>query len=104
MPVESASTLASMFAASDWGVKATYKNKGARFPISGIFDDNYADVNVAEVEFASTTPIFTLPTASLPCEPVIGDMIIIDCDKYTVRNFRADGTGVTVLHLQEDTD
>lgn len=104
MAVERAADLKAMFAATDWGVSATYKNKGARFPISGIFDNAYVDVDIAEADFASSTPILTMPTDSLPCEPVIGDTVIIDCDTYTVRNFRADGTGVTILHLQVSTD
>lgn len=104
MAVERAADLISMFAATDWGVNAIYRNKGKRFGITGIFDNNYVDVDVAEVEFASSTPIFTIPTAALPCDPAIGDTLVIDCNSYTIRNFKADGTGVTTLHLQVSTD
>ena len=84
-----------MFAAADWGVAAIYKNKGARFSIVGIFDNAYQIVDVAEAGFSSSVPIFTIPTAALPCKPALGDLLFIDCDKYIVRNFKADGTGVT---------
>lgn len=94
----------SMFAPSDWGVIATYKNRRSRYPIKGIFDNQYELVDVAEVGFSSSTPIFTIPTSALPCKPVIGDLLTIDCETYTVRNFRADGTGVTILTLEVDTD
>jgi hypothetical protein len=100
MTFESSFDRASMFSPSDWGRKAVYRNKGKRFTISGIFDSNYQLVDVAEVGFSSSTPIFTIPTAALPCKPVVGDLLFIDCDQYTVRNFKADGTGVTVLVLE----
>ena len=100
MTFESSFDRASMFSPSDWGRKAVYKNKGKRFTINGIFDSNYQLVDVAEVGFSSSTPIFTIPTAALPCKPVVGDLLFIDCDQYTVRNFKADGTGVTVLVLE----
>ena len=100
MTFESSFDRASMFSPSDWGRKAVYKNKGKRFTINGIFDSNYQLVDVAEVGFSSSTPIFTIPTAALPCKPVVGDLLFINCDQYTVRNFKADGTGVTVLVLE----
>lgn len=100
MTFESSFDRASMFSPSDWGRKAVYKNKGKRFTINGIFDSNYQLVDVAEVGFSSSTPIFTIPTAAVPCKPVVGDLLFIDCDQYTVRNFKADGTGVTVLVLE----
>lgn len=100
MTFESSFDRASMFSPSDWGRKAVYKNKGKRFTINGIFDSNYQLVDVAEVGFSSSTPIFTIPTAALPCKPVVGDSLFVDCDEYTVRNFKADGTGVTVLVLE----
>jgi len=100
MTFESSFDRASMFSPSDWGRKAVYRNKGKQFTISGIFDSNYQLVDVAEVGFSSSTPIFTIPTAALPCKPVVGDLLFIDCDQYTVRNFKADGTGVTVLVLE----
>lgn len=100
MTFESSFDRASMFSPSDWGRKAVYRNKGKRFTINGIFDSNYQLVDVAEVGFSSSTPIFTIPTAALPCKPVVGDLLFIDCDQYTVRNFKADGTGVTVLVLE----
>lgn len=100
MTFESSFDRASMFSPSDWGRKAVYKNKGKRFTINGIFDSNYQLVDVSEVGFSSSTPIFTIPTAALPCKPVVGDLLFIDCEQYTVRNFKADGTGVTVLVLE----
>lgn len=89
---------------TQFGSEAIYKNRKSRYKITGIFDEPYQGVNVAEVEFASASPIFTIPTAALPCRPEYGDKLLINCEEYKVRNFRADGTGVTVLHLEFLTD
>lgn len=94
----------SMMAASDWGVAAIYKSQGKRFPIVGIYDRDYQLVDVAEVGFSSSTPIFTIPTAALPCRPRVGDNLYIGTESFTVRNFKADGTGVTVLTLEVMTN
>jgi hypothetical protein len=85
---------------TQFGIKAIYKNKNNRASVIGIFDSPHQGVNVAEVEFSSSTPIFTLPTKTLPCKPTIGDLMLFDDDTYTVRNFRADGTGMTTLQLE----
>jgi hypothetical protein len=45
-----------------------------------------------------------LPTKALPIEPVEGDKVIIECQAYTVRNFKSDGTGITTLVLEESTE
>lgn len=100
MPVETAADRASMCAASDWGSAAIYKSANKRYPVQGIFDSDYQSVNVADVEFASTEPVFHFPTASLPCRAAIGDLIYIGEDIYTVRNIENDGTGITRLRLE----
>jgi hypothetical protein len=89
---------------SDAAIPFVYKNKGTRYNLKGIFDDAYQGVSVAEVEFASSQPMIMLPTNALPVVPVVGDKVIIECQQYTVTDFRADGTGVTALMLEFDTD
>jgi hypothetical protein len=91
-------------APTEFGNTAIYKSRGSRKEIRGIFDEPYQGVNIAEVEFASATPIFTLPTKSLACKPSIGDVLLLKGDTYTVRNFRSDGTGMTVLQLELATN
>lgn len=104
MAVESKLDRLSMLSLGDWGVRAVYRNKGKRFDIIGIFDNDYAGVNVAEVEFASSAPMFYIESSTLPCKPIIGDRLYIADDVYTVRNFRPDGTGMTVLQLEVTLD
>jgi hypothetical protein len=101
MAVETQRDRLAMLTLGDWGVRAKYQNKGKRFDIIGIFDNDYTAVNVAEnSEFASSTPLFYIESNSLPCAPVIGDKLIIHDEIYIVRNFRPDGTGITVLQLE----
>jgi hypothetical protein len=89
---------------SDAAIVFAYKNKGTRYNLKGIFDDTYQGVSVAEAEYASSQPMIMLPTSALPIEPVVGDKVIVECQQYIVTDFRADGTGVTTLMLEFDTD
>lgn len=102
MAVESTSDIYAMF--SDAAVTFTYKSRGTRYMLRGIFDNDYIDIEVDEPEFASSQPRIMLPTAALPCEPVAGDRVWHDEEVYIVRNFQDDGTGVTVLILEVTTD
>jgi hypothetical protein len=89
---------------TQFGAKAIYKSRRARVSLLGIFDSPHQGVNVAEVEFSSNTPVFTLPTKTLPCKPTIGDLLLFDKETYTIRNFRSDGTGMTTLQLEVATN
>ena len=89
---------------SDAAVGVIYKRGKKRFDVRGILDSPYQGVNVAEVEFASDRITLTLPTAALPTGAAEGDVIIQDCNAYIVREMHPDGTGVTVLVLEETTD
>ena len=89
---------------SDAAISFAYKRKRTSYNLKGIFDDAYQGVQVAESEFASSQPVIMLPTKALPIQPVEGDKVIIECQAYTVRNFKSDGTGVTTLVLEESTE
>lgn len=102
MTVESASDILAMF--SDAAVTFTYKSRGTRYVMRGIFDNDYLDVDIDEADYASSQPRIMLPTSVLPCEPAAGDKVYYDGEVYIVRNFEDDGTGVTVLVLEVTTD
>ena len=102
MAVESSFDRTSFF--TDAAVTFVYKNKGVRYTMRGIFDSDYQGVNVADPEFASDQPQITMPTAALPFEPLSGDKVYYADEVYNVRNFRNDGTGVTVIVLEITTD
>ena len=101
MPVESAFDRSAFV--SDAAVTFIYKNQGTRYTMRGIFDSDYQGVNVADPEFASDQPQITLPTSALPFELLQGDKVYYNEEVYNVRNFRADGTGMTVLVLEITT-
>jgi hypothetical protein len=89
---------------SDAAISFAYKRKRTSYNLKGIFDDAYQGVQVSESEFASSQPVIMLPTKALPIQPVEGDKVVIECQVYTVRNFKSDGTGVTTLVLEESTE
>lgn len=88
---------------TDFGVSVVYKTPNGRYSISGIFDNAYQSVDIAEVGFSSSAPLFTFAAADLPCRPSVGDFLYLNADRYTVRNFRQDGTGIMVLQLEYAT-
>jgi hypothetical protein len=100
MGVETAADLASMLSINDFGATAIYKSKGKRYTVTGIFDREYEGVDIAEVEMASTIPIFHMRTADLPCAFAFGDTLEIDCVPFTIRNIEGDGTGMSKLRLE----
>lgn len=100
MPVETAVDRAAMVSANDFGIIAVYKSKGKGYKVSGIFDREYAGVDIAEAEIASTLPVFLMQTADLPCRFAFGDTLEIDCVPFTIRNIEGDGTGMSRLRLE----
>jgi hypothetical protein len=48
---------------------------------------------------ASTQPTLTLPTASVPANPV-GVTAVVASVTYTVAEHQPDGTGVSMLYLE----
>lgn len=100
MGVETAADRAAMLSVNDFGTAAIYKSKGKRYAVSGIFDREYAGVDVAEAEFASTQPIFFMRTEDLPCAYAFGDILEIDCVNFTIRNIEGDGVGMSKLRLE----
>lgn len=89
---------------NDFAITFVYKSGGVRYTLNGIYDDAYQGVNVADAEFSSTQPMITLPTKALPFGAAAGDRVIMDCGQFIVTDLKADGTGVTVLMLEETTN
>ena len=68
-------------------------------PVSGIFDNGSALASFGSFGMASTQPIFTLPTASVPANPV-GQAVEVGGVSYLVASHEPDGTGVSRLILE----
>lgn len=65
-------------------------------PVQGIFEAAYVQ---QEYGGAASTPIFTLPSASVPANPV-GMALVVGGSTYQVVEPMPDGTGVTTLRLR----
>lgn len=78
---------------ADFGIDATV---GAG-TVRGIFDNAYGE---AFGLVSGTTPAFTCSTADVS-DVDVGESITINAVAYSVTEVRPDGTGVTVLVLQQ---
>ncbi len=103
MAVETASELAVFFETDDFGVAATYtKQGGSPATVNGIFDNEFFEVETGgEVAVAMEQPRFACRTSDVSTASE-GDSITINSIAYTVRVVQSDGTGVTVLVLEEN--
>lgn len=86
--------LTPFFATSEFATTATLNGVA----VTGIFDNAYDDQAVA-MGIASTGPIITLPSASVP-SPVVGLSLVVNSTTYKVVDAMPDGTGITRLQLR----
>ena len=102
MAVETATELAIFFDADDFGVAASYTPQGgSAVTINGIFDNEFFEVAAGgEVAVAMEQPRFACRTSDVS-SAAEGDSITINSINYTIRVVQSDGTGVTVLVLEE---
>lgn len=89
-----AEDLTPFFNASEFATAATLNGVA----VTGIFDNAYDDQAVA-LGVASTGPVLTLPSASVP-SPVVGLSLVVSGTTYKVVDAMPDGTGVTRLQLR----
>ena len=64
--------------------------------VQGIFENAYTAL---EFGGAASSPVFTLPTASVPT-PVVGLSLAVGGKVYQVVETMPDGTGITMLRLR----
>ena len=102
MAVETATERAIFFDADDFGVAASYTRQGQpAVTINGIFDNEFFEVEAGgEVAVAMEQPRFACRTSDVS-SATEGDTININSVNYTIRVVQSDGTGVTVLVLEE---
>lgn len=79
----------------DFGMDVTLNSVTVR----GIFDNGYSLGSVGPIGMASTQPTLTLPTASVPANPV-GQTAVVNSVSYVVAAHEPDGTGISALHLE----
>jgi hypothetical protein len=85
--------LSPFFSTSDFAVTATL----AGVTVTGIFDASYYEA-LSDVQ--GRQPVFSLPTSSAP-SAAHGQALVIGARTYKVRGVEPDGTGITVLRLEE---
>lgn len=91
-----AEDFSAFFRADEFASAATLGGVAVR----GIFDKAYELADAGGNGFASTLPVFTLPTSSVPAS-VTGLPLVIAGVIYTVVLSEPDGTGVTQLMLEK---
>ncbi|HEY0847400.1 MAG TPA: hypothetical protein VGE12_18670 [Noviherbaspirillum sp.] len=89
--------LTTFFSTDDFAVEATIDGAAVR----GIFDNEHV-VAIGGSGMATTSPAFTMATASVPVAPV-GKSLVYGGTTYTVAAHQPDGTGVSVLALERTT-
>ena len=77
---------------ADYGVDATLNGT----PVRGIFDDAYGDAFGGMV--AGSGPMFRLPSSIAVSR---GNSLVLGAKSYTVVGIEPDGTGLTVLRLDQ---
>lgn len=94
MAIESDADRAVFVDADDFGVAATY---GA-YTVDVIFDAGYQEI----AGLAGAPPQAQLRNADVTTASiVVGGTIVINSTSYTVRVMEPDGTGMTILRLEE---
>ena len=102
MAVETAADRAVFFDVDDFGVAATYRRGVTDSTVNGIFDNEFVQVEVGEVPYDSTEPVFYCRTADLPAGFTVGDRLtvkVIGVDLARRRialSARKDGSAVLV--------
>lgn len=67
--------------------------------VTAIFQDAYAPGSVG-IGMAGAAPQIMLPTTSIPADPV-GESVTVGTSSYTVCEHHPDGTGFSVLLLED---
>jgi len=102
MAVETATERAIFFSADDFGTTATYTpSGGSPTSVKGIFDKDYIAVDSGgSVPIALEQPRFLCATSDVSAAAE-DDAITIQGTAYLIKVVENDGTGVTILVLEE---
>jgi len=94
--------LTAFFSTDDFAVTATWTPDGdTSSTITGIFDNEYIEgIGGGEVDFEASQPMFLVKTADVP-NVAQGDQLYFNNTYYRIVNVQPDGTGLTVLILEE---
>ena len=101
MPVESDADRAIFLSTDDYGVSAIFTRGSTVTTISGIFDNDFIEVDAGgTIPFAMQQPTFLARTSDVAAA-VEDDTLLIAGTTYKIRVVQADGTGMTNLILEK---
>ena len=101
MAVESADDRAIFVGLDDFGTSATFTHSGTSTTVSGIFDNDFVEVDAGGgIPFAMQQPRFLCRTADVTTA-VEDDTLVIATVTYKIKVRQDDGTGMTNLILEK---
>jgi hypothetical protein len=101
MPVETADDRAIFVSVDDFGVSAIFTRGSTTKTISGIFDNEFIEVDAGGgVPFAMQQPKFMVRSSDV-VGVVEDDTLVISSVTYKIKVVQPDGTGMTNLILEK---
>jgi len=100
MPLETAQDLLNFFDTDTHGTSASVTIDSTTTSISVILNKEYFAIAGESVDVDGTQPVVTCRSTDVTGIDT-SDTIVIDAETYNIVNIQPDGTGMTVLILQE---
>ena len=106
MPVETDADRAVFVDPDDFGTTVawwrSFDIEPVRFP--AVFDDEYQLISaqLADVGVEGSSPQFQCRTVDMPSGAAQADRVEIGGKRYSAVEFKPDGTGMTIVRLQEE--
>ena len=87
----------------DFGVAATWNAGAGPVSVNGIFEDSYFGIDAGNLEFTQSGARiqFLVKSSSIPAGAAQGNPVVVDSVQYKVLEIQPDGTGMTVVRLEE---
>jgi hypothetical protein len=87
----------------DFAVAVSWVHTGGTAAFSAIFDDDYRllPADFVEAGAEGSAPQIQAVSADVPAGGKQGDAVTVNATAYTVVEIKPDGTGMTVIRLQE---
>lgn len=103
MPVESDADRRLFVEEDDFAVGVSWVHSGGTATFPAIFDAEYQLLTSPYLEGGAegSTPQIHMCSADVPATGAQGDTVAVNATSYRVVEFKPDGTGMTVVRLQE---
>lgn len=103
MPVETDADRRMFVNANDWAMPVVWIHAGGTAALAAIFDEDYALLGSPFVDagMEGATPQIHCCSADVPPTGGSGDSVTVNGRRFTVAEIKPDGTGMTIVRLQE---